>query len=902
MMFHRRIDFGRYVSNIIRFEFPFDFSFPFRFSFLFPIPLSKSLLFSFSFSVALLFCFLLSGCGIESATTSKQENITILSTENRFKSSTEVGNFVTTAIRRANELDMVFLPTAFFSKDDLLQIKPNMTDFEISSVLKNFPRGPKDQLLVGTLSGRRIKEFILERVRETYSAEMDVDGIHYSVVFNGGFISVANFLIDGRFPVDDDEFYRIAVSDDFYFGSAFPGYKYRNGFNFAFRNEKYPISVRESIEKYLKMNISYPLWNEQRANVRKTKAEDIGFKNIPEIQGVSHTSPYFGKTVTTRGIVTAFGTADWYPFGNDVYIQTPSPDSDGDPRTSEGLHVFLTSNNTFFDLGDEIQVTGVVYEDLRKNGMGQTSLRDVSEIKIISDPNLSKEEKLKKLPQAVLLGEGGRRIPKDRISTYGGILMRKKSLELSDGIDFWESLEGMRVAMNDIQILGFRGGEEDLIEVSDRFYLNLYVTPKSEVTPKYRTSRNGLLIDPVLEDFNPEITVITTNHLSKNEGLVPNDKKDAKYIFNVGDEITGRVEGVLTYQKNVFGGGEYAIVLPQVQEALAKRPHRREFTPVVERGITSLEALNDSELTLATYNLENLSGYQTDRIEVMAQSMALNLNCPDVLNLVEIQDNNGISVRDDQNADETLKKLRGLLQSMCLHKNYQYVNIDPFLNAEGGQPGGNIRISLFYNLNKLTYQERKDGSIGQQAIVQKGGVLSSNPGRIFPNDQAFRNSRRSVIVEFDLIHKPGEKLYVIGNHLNSKLGDIDFWGNTQPARANSDFKRAEMTAKINEFIRWLEQQNPKANIVVLGDFNALPEEGSMAVLTNREKDLKNMLLTLPPEKRYTTNFNGNSQAIDHIFVNNRIFNNCAEAEVMHINSDFMGRLSDHDPIVLKACF
>ncbi len=861
-------------------------------------------LFSFRSLTSLILCglflFAHTGCDIQSATNSKTENVTILSTENRFQSSTEIGNFVTTAIRRAHNLDMVFLPTSFFSKNDLFEVKPNMTEFEIDRVLSFFPRGPQDQLLVGTMKGSRIKDFIIDRVRETYDAEMEVDGVHYSITINGGFITVTNFLIDGRYPIDDDEHYRIAVSDDFYFGSAFPGYKYRNGFNFNFRRERYPLSVRDSVKKYLSMNVRYPYWQENRATVRKTLAEDVGFKKISEIQGISHTSPYFGKTITSRGIVTAFGSADWYPFGNDVYIQTKS--SDSDPRTSEGLHVFIQSNNALFDLGDEIEVTGVVYEDIRKNGMGQTSLRDVKDFKIISDPNLPKEEKLKNLPEAILLGEGGRRIPKDRISTYGGTLMRKLTLNVSDGIDFWESLEGMRVAMDDIQILGFRGGEEDLIDVSDRFYLNLYVTPKSERTLMDTTFRSGLLTDPLKDDFNPEITVITTNHLSKNDGLVPNDKNASNYIFNVGDEIKGRVEGVMTYQKNVFGGGEYAMVLPQPQDAFAKRTHRREVTPILERGITRLESLNDNEITLATFNLENLAGHQLDRLEVLSVAMANNLKCPDVLNLVEIQDNNGISFREDQNADETLKKLRGYLQSFCIHKDYKYVNIDPFLNAEGGQPGGNIRISMFYNAQKLSYEERNDGSVGNQAIVQEDGILSSNPGRIYPNDSVFRNSRRSVIVEFDLIKKPGEKLYVIGNHLNSKLGDADVWGNKQPARANSDFERAEMTAKLNEYIRWLETKNPEANIILLGDFNAFPEEGSLIVLTNREKDLKNMLLTLPREKRYTYNFNGNSQAIDSIFVNNKLFNNCAEVEIMNINSDFMGRLSDHDPIVFKACF
>jgi hypothetical protein len=459
----------------------------------------------------------------------------------------------------------------------------------------------------------------------------------------------------------------------------------------------------------------------------------------------------------------------------------------------------------------------------------------------------------------------------------------------------------MRVELVNPKILGFRGGKEDLIEISDRFYLNLYVVSENEYSKEDSSYRNGLMIDFFEDDFNPEITQITTNHLSNNEGLVPKDKAAAEFVFNVGDVIEGRVQGVLTYQKNVFGGGEYAIVLPTAQEAFIKRPHRREFIPVLERGITTFEGDKDDEITVATFNLENLAGHQLDRIKVFSESLAYNLKCPDIISLVEIQDNNGISLRDDQDATETLKKFRGMLESMCLQKDYQIVNIDPFLNAEGGQPGGNIRISLFYNAKKVEYEPRSDGSIGSQANVLNQGLLSSNPGRIFPNHQAFRNARRSIVTEFDVLSKPGEKLYVIGNHLNSKLGDIDFWGVNQPAVPISDYRRSQMASKIRDFIVWLEQENPKANIVVLGDFNALPEEGSMALLSSKERRLKNMIFTVPKDQQYTTNFNGNSQPLDYIFVNNNIFDKCAELEILHINSDFMGRLSDHDPVILKAC-
>ncbi len=856
----------------------------------------------------------LSSCSDDKKTEGEAfSNPTILSADGRFNHSTEIGNFVTTAIRRAHNLDFVFLPTGYIPKNAIIRVKPDMVKSEVEEILRYFPDGPRDQLLFGTMRGDRVKDFILQRTRETYNAEMEVAGIWYSATYQGGFLTASNFLMDGRYQIDDDEYYRIAITDDFYFGSAFPGYKYRNGFNFNFRREKQQFSIRKSILKYLDMKIRYPYWSQRRAVVNKIPAPNVGYKEINEIQGISHTSPYFGKTVTTKGIVTAFGTADWYPFGNDVYIQTK--ESDDDPRTSEAVHVFIESSNAYFELGDEIEVTGVVYEDIRKNGMGQTSIRDVSSFKTLSDPNIPRLEKRKNLPEPAFLGEGGRQIPTDRISTYGGQLMRKESLNLRDGIDFWESLEGMRIEMQDLRVLGFRGGKEDLIEISDRFYLNLYVASRGQHSVGAETYRDGLMIDFKKEDFNPEVTLITTNHLTNFDGLVPK-KGNASFVFNVGDKLSARVKdpetgenvlknkvrGVLTYQKNVFGGGEYAIVLPEVQDSISKRSHRREITPVIERGITELESHNGNEVTVTTFNLENLAGHQLDRIKVMGESIAYNLKCPDVVNLVEIQDNNGFSFRDTQDATGTLKKLRGVVQSLCLHRDYQFVDIDPFLNAEGGQPGGNIRVAMMYDASKLFYEERSDNSIGKQAIVGTNGVLSTNPGRIFPNHEAFRRSRRSVVTEFGLVANPSEKLYVIGNHLNSKLGDIDFWGNNQPARANSDFRRARMAAKINEFIRWIEQENPEASIVVLGDFNALAEEGSLSVLSNKEETLRNMIFTLPKDRRYTTNHNGNSQPLDYIFVNNRLFNMGAEAEIMHINSDFMGRLSDHDPVMLKVYF
>jgi len=821
------------------------------------------------------------------------------------KHSSEIGNFVTTAVQKANNLDFAFLPAAYYkNKKMILEIKENMNDSEIERVLKHFQRGPKDQLQIGTMRGDKLKDFLLQRSREIYAKEVETAGLWYSLNFEGGFLSASNFLIDGRYELSDKEFYKIAISDDFFFGSAFPGYRYRNNFNFHFKRQKYQKSIKESIRTYLKDSTErFPYWSAKRAEVVIVKKPELGFRTISEIQGPGHASPLRGHSLSTRGVVTAVGTANWYPYGLDVYIQSEAPDDDD--RTSEGLHVYVKTRNVDIKLGDVLEVSGDVLEDIRVNGMGQTSLRVVGAPKIV--------KRKQPLPEATKLGLNGRPIPTKRISTYGGILMRKEELVLSDGIDFWESLEGMRIKMTDLKVIGFRGGGEDLIEISNRFYLNLHMVSAESATPELTTHNNGLMIDFYKNDFNPEIITVTTNHLSKG---IQVERGKSYYYYNVGDQTIGDTEGVLIYQKNIFGGGEYAMVLPEPQETFEYNENKKNeiaglqtegFVPVRDRGTTKLKAA-DNEITFGSLNLENLPGNRIDRITAMADVFSYNLACPDVINLVEIQDNNGISFRGNADATQTLYKLLAFIQSSCTDKRYGIINLSPFLQAEGGQPGGNIRVAMFYNMKKLSYEERIDGSIGSQSLVFANGSLSSNPGRIFPTDPVFQRSRRSVVVEFDVLSAPGEKIYAIGNHLNSKLGDIDFWGNQQPARPNSDFSRSDKTAKINQFIQWIEIQNPKANIVVMGDFNALPEEESMKVLSGDAdgdgfgEQLVNMIFTIPKNQRYTTNHNGNSQGLDYIFVNKNLYNKCAESEVLHINSDYMGRVSDHDPVTLRVCF
>jgi hypothetical protein len=62
------------------------------------------------------------------------------------------------------------------------------------------------------------------------------------------------------------------------------------------------------------------------------------------------------------------------------------------------------------------------------------------------------------------------------------------------------------------------------------------------------------------------------------------------------------------------------------------------------------------------------------------------------------------------------------------------------------------------------------------------------------------------------------------------------------------------------------------------------------------------MLQVPPEDRYSYNYEGNSQTLDHVFVSPTL-RGSAELEVVHLNTDFPAlpglTASDHDPLVAR---
>ncbi|GAG44047.1 unnamed protein product, partial [marine sediment metagenome] len=141
-------------------------------------------------------------------------------------------------------------------------------------------------------------------------------------------------------------------------------------------------------------------------------------------QGSGAVSPYEGCKVVTSGVVTAL-SADGF------YLQDPK--GDGDDATSDAIFVHTETPPTV-KVGDGVQVRGSVTEltpkGHHKDFLPLTQLRTCSEVKVLSSGN--------PLPAAVILGQNGRPIPKG---------------DLDGAIDTFESLEGMRVKIEDAVVI-----------------------------------------------------------------------------------------------------------------------------------------------------------------------------------------------------------------------------------------------------------------------------------------------------------------------------------------------------------------------------------------------------------------------------------------------------------------
>lgn len=564
---------------------------------------------------------------------------------------------------------------------------------------------------------------------------------------------------------------------------------------------------------------------------------------IRDIQGAGHVSPVVNQRFITQGIVTAVRS-------NGFNIQDPNPDSNN--ATSEGILVFTNSAPTVA-VGDAVSVTGTVAEfypgGISANNLPTTELASPV-VTVLSSGNA--------LPAPIVIGAGGRVPPSAVIDDdVNGEVETSGTFDAdTDGLDFYESLEGMRVQVNDALAVSPTNNFGEIAVVGDNGTLAASLT-----------ARGGIYIQP--GDFNPERIIL-------DDVLAPTP------LVNVGDHFTSALVGVLDYS---FGNFKLLVTATPTTVSGGLAP---EVGPIFANG----------QLSLATFNVENLDpGDPADKFDGLADHIVINLHSPDIIGLEEIQDNNGPTNDAEVDASQTAATLIAAIQAAG-GPVYEYRDITPVDDADGGEPGGNIRVAFLFRPDRVTFVDRGDADslTPNSAVDGTDGVeLAFSPGRIDPLNTAFDNSRKPLAGEFIF---NGETVFVIVNHFNSKGGDTPLFGRWQPPRLISEMQRLQQAQVVNDFVDSILELDPDANIVVFGDLNDFPFSPPLAAVVEGGV-LTNLVTTLPANEQYTYVFDGNSQVLDNFLVSDYLFGQFDEFDVVHINAEFNAstRRSDHDPSV-----
>jgi len=569
---------------------------------------------------------------------------------------------------------------------------------------------------------------------------------------------------------------------------------------------------------------------------------------IMDIQGTGHASRLVEKTVLTTGVVTAVDT-------NGFYMQDPQ--GDGNDATSDALFVFVSASPAT-QVGNLIEVTGPVKEFFpggASTGNLSTTEIDGGELRVLSIGN--------SLPEPVRIGgPGGRQPPTETIDDDAFASFDPTT----DGIDFYEALEGMRVKIVKPVSVSGRNRFGEIYTLAGRGWLPFATG---------RSLRGTINIGP--DDFNPERVQIQLD-----ADLLPG----FDITVDTGARLTD-VTGVVGYS---FGNFEVYPTEPfSEQSALTARPEVSSLRP------------GPNQLTVASYNVLNLdpkveaSGEIDDdvgdgRFVAIAKQIAHNLRTPDIVALQEVQDNNGAEPGVVA-ADETLQRLVDAIAALS-GVAYQFID-NPFIgeNTSGGQPNGNIRVAYLYNPKRVALVP------GSVATVVDVGDQQTNPGN------PFADARLPLVVTFEF---NGHAVTLINNHFSSKGGGKPLFGTEQPAdqrqedptvNGSLDQRRAQADAVLS-YVNGILGGDPSANVIVLGDFN---EFEFISPLQTLEQSLVSLTNALLPNERYSYVFEGNSQSLDHILVTPQLARG-AGFDAVHVNAEYAEtpqRASDHDPLLAR---
>ncbi len=546
------------------------------------------------------------------------------------------------------------------------------------------------------------------------------------------------------------------------------------------------------------------------------------FVPICKIQGAYFTSPYEGQELRTQGIVYA----DMDDQGKKGFF-LQSENCDGDSATSDGIFVYLGEKIDIVTSGDQLEATGTIQEYYARTELVVTP----ESVTVISSGN--------QLPQSVELNP---------------------PFENEAADHYFESLEGMHVALPEVQVVGptnndgetwvvrsdtgidrvFQGdprGTGEVVGIDDEGLYQIY--PQAKVGDHLQELTGGL--DFTLGAYRMQLT--------KNPILYPLNEAPPIATIPV---IAPPQFSVGTYNlANLFDTNDDPLTDDSVLSTAEYYRHLRKY------ALTIHATMGEPDF-LALQEAENLSVLQAlvTRPEIETEYSILWQDSPDI---------RGIDIALLYRTD------KAILLSQSTHQGCTSL-------ADGLGPDGNL--------------DMENPANSPTCDVNGNGELDGN--RLF--------SRPPLVVHFqicpvdcasDLINT-----WFIVNHWKSKMQDTTYQEYTLPRR----IQQAEFIAGIIQDIIALD---PTAHVILCGDLNDYPDSQPIVIL--KDAGMTDLTAQIDQPDRYTFIHQGVSQVLDYIFYRATLSFSPQVMQPVHVNADFPAvfegvadtvyRSSDHDPVV-----
>ncbi len=550
---------------------------------------------------------------------------------------------------------------------------------------------------------------------------------------------------------------------------------------------------------------------------------------IGVVQGPGHRSRLEGQYVRLPGVVVTGLRFDGF-FAQDRV-------DDGDPATSDGVFVYLNrrpdDTGARRDLvtvrpGDLVDVEGTVAEFRPRERDG-----DLSVTQIVA-PRLIVRTRGNALPDPVVIGSGGRSPPSLHVDDDAtDVEIDGLYQPHDDAIDFFESLEGMRVRVQTPLVVGPRTEAGEIVVIAEGLTRTVG-----------RSSVGGGVIE-LPGRVNPDRIVLDEVGARIRGQIFP----DA----NVGDVLKD-VIGVVDYRF-----GTYRVL-----------PEDRLDRSYVRRRPPTVNAAPERAFSIATLNVENLHPESDPaRVKALAALLGVTLSSPDVIVLQEVQDDSGPTDNGVVAATRTLSLLTTAIGAVGGAR-YVASEVPPEDGADGGLPGANIRTAFLH---------RPDREVSLRDPVSRVGA----------HDPAFRGTRKPLIGAFRF---RDTDVTVVGLHLSSRVGDAPLFGRLQPVARHTEGARTRQVDAVARYVRETCRGDPACPLIVAGDAN--DGSTSAAFAPFRDAGLVSLGSGLRPEDRYSYVFQGNAIDLDQMWVPAGLAP-FASYQIAHVNADFANHPTDHDP-------